>query len=155
MNNRTRIIVGLSLVLVGFFWNNIVSMIPKIDNVKPSPISVVVDIEKPSQEILDKTTPIAKLITDKDDKLNLCLFNNVFSKRLVSYETDAQKLNDVYVEAGKNFFGDSIKGKYQGFSTGLDNLFSSVLGTENHEVTDNEKSLLSETFRGLAYCLSL
>lgn len=155
MNSHTRIIVGLSLVSIGFFWNNIVNNIPKIENIIPSPTKVIVDIEKPSQEVLDKTTPIAKLITDKNDKLNLCLFNNVFSNRLISYETDAQKLNDVYVEAGKNFFGDSIKGKYQGFSSGLDDLFSSVLGTENHEITNNEKSILSETFRGLAYCLSL
>jgi len=151
MNNRTRVIVGLFLVLIGFFWNNIINAIPKIDN---KPVQVV-KIDKPEQQILDKTEPIAKLVTDKNDKLNLCLFNDVFSKRLVSYKTDAQKMNDVYVEAGKNFFGDSIKGKYEGFSKSLDDLFISVLGVENHEVTENEKSTLSKTFSGLAYCLSL
>ena len=151
MNNRTRVIVGLSLVSIGFFWNNIINAIPKIDN---KPVQVV-QIDKPSQEILDKAEPIAKLVTDKNDKLNLCLFNNVFSKRLVSYETDAQKMNDVYVEAAKNFFGDSLKGKYEGFSKGLDDLFTGVLGLENHKITEDEKSTLSKTFNGLAYCLSL
>lgn len=152
MNNRTRIVVGLSLVTIGLFWDNIVKSIPKIDK---TPNVNVVQIDKPSQEIIDQTMPIASLVTDKNDKTNLCLFNNVFSKRVTGYNTEAQKINDVYVEAGKNFFGDSLKGKYQGFSSSLDDLFISVLGVENHTVTDKEKSALSETFRGLAYCLSL
>lgn len=152
MNNRTRVIVGLSLVTIGLFWNNIVKIIPKIDN---KPTVNVVNIDKPSQEIIDKTSPVASLVTEKNDKINLCLFNDVFSKRVTGYNTDAQKVNDVYVEAGKNFFGDSLKGKYQGFSSGLDKLFVDVLGTENHTVTESEKLSLAETFKGLAYCLSL
>jgi len=152
MNNHIRTIVGLSLVSIGFFWNNIVSVIPKFENKNPSLVEIV-NIEKPSQDILDKTMPIAELITDKSDKLNLGLFNNIFSKRVVSYETDAQSINDVYVQAAKNFFADSIKGKYQGFAESLDGLFVETLGSENHKVLENEKSSLSKTFGGLAYCL--
>lgn len=152
MNKSTRLVLGLCLVSVGLFWNNLVNFIPKIDNKTPNQL---VQIDKPSDEVFNVVKPAADLITDPSDKIKLCLFNNTFSKRVKSYSADAQQVNDVYVQAAKNLFGDSLKGKYQGFSGSLDKLFGSVFGIENHVVTDKEKSALSETFRGLAYCLSL
>lgn len=152
MNKSTRLVLGLCLVLVGLFWNNIVNFIPKIDNKTPRQL---VQINKPSDEVFNTVKPVANLITDPSDKIKLCLFNNIFSKRVTSYSADAQQVNDVYVQAAKNLFGDSLKGKYQGFSYSLDKLFGSIFGIENHIVTDKEKSVLSETFSGLAYCLSL
>jgi hypothetical protein len=152
MNKSTRLVLGLCLVSVGLFWNNIANFIPKIDNKTPKQL---VQIDKPSDEVFNTVKPVADLITDPSDKIKLCLFNNTFSKRVTSYSADAQQVNDVYVQAAKNLFGDSLKGKYQGFSGSLDKLFGSVFGIENHVVTDKEKSALSETFRGLAYCLSL
>lgn len=152
MNKSTRLVLGLCLVSVGLFWNNVVNFIPKVDNKTPKQL---VQIDKPSDEVFNTVKPVADLITDPSDKIKLCLFNNTFSKRVTSYSADAQQVNDVYVQAAKNLFGDSLKGKYQGFSGSLDKLFGSVFGIENHVVTDKEKSALSETFRGLAYCLSL
>lgn len=152
MNKGTRLILGLCLVFAGLFWNNLVNIIPKIDDKTPQRI---VQIDKPSDEVFNTVKPIADLITDPSDKIKLCVFNNTFSKRVTSYSADAQQVNDVYVQAAKNLFDDSLKGKYQGFSGSLDKLFGSVFGIENHVATDKEKSALSETFRGLAYCLSL
>jgi hypothetical protein len=152
MNNGTRLVIGLCLVSVGLFWNNLVNLIPKIDKKIPKQ---VVQIDKPSDEVFNTVKSTADLVTDPSDKIKLCIFNNTFSKRVTSYSADAQQINDVYVQAAKNIFGDSLKGKYQGFSGSLDKLFGSVLGIENHIATDKEKSAISDTFRGLAYCLSL
>jgi hypothetical protein len=79
-------------------------------------------------------------------------FNKVFSERLKGYSVDAQQMNDIYTEAGKIFFKERLRGKYEGLSTGLVGLMSDIIGTENHTITKEEKEKLASHFDGLSWC---
>ena len=110
--------------------------------------------KKRDQEIKEKVSSIADLVTDEKDRLNLCIFNKVFAERVKGYNTDAQQINDVYTEAAKIFFGETLRGKYEGYSSGVIKLMSDVVGNENHTLTQEEKDKLSNIFNGLAWCLN-
>jgi len=153
MSNNTKLFLGLACVIIGLFWNDIKERLPDIDNIIPNPTPVV-DIVEPDEVTLIKVTPIAERVTDPEDRIRLAIFNDVFSKRCTSYKADAQQFNDIYVEAGKNVFGESLKGKYEGYGQDLNGLLESTLGTENHTVTEGEKVKLSKDFNGLAFALS-
>ncbi len=147
MSGRT--ILGLIIVVVGLFlpvfqeW--MPDSIPKPDN------TPVIDVVQPSQEILEKVSSISGVVTDKTDRLNLCIFNKVFSERVKGYSATVQQVNDIYTEAGKAFFGDTLRGKYDGYGSGLLSLMKDILGEENHSLTTEEKDVLSTHFNGLAW----
>ena len=119
------------------------------DNPKPA-----ITIEEPTQEIKDKTLKVAEKVTDTKDRLELCVFNKVFSERILQYDTDVQQVNDIYTESGKILFKDSLKGKYDGYGSGVISLISEITGVENHELTLLEKQQISDVFSGLAWNLS-
>ena len=68
----------------------------------------VLNIEKPTQVILEAVSPIAKIITDPTDRAKLAIFNQEFAKRVPSYDADVQQINDLYVYAAADFFKDTI-----------------------------------------------
>jgi len=145
-----RLVLGLSVVSLGLFWNQIKTVIPHID---PSANDPIVSISKPDDVILKKVSRVANLVTDKNDRDSLGIFNWIFSKRIESYDLDSQQVNDIYVGAAKEVYGDSLKGKYEGYGQGVTNLMKDALGTENHSVTNEEKTKLKTDFHGFAYCL--
>ena len=149
---QLRTIIGLAVIVVGLFWVQIQERIPDIvPNNNPA---VTITIDEPSQEIKNKVSSIADLVTDKKDRLNLCIFNKVFAERVESYDADAQQINDVYTEAAKVFFGETLRGKYEGYGSGVTKLMSDVVGDENHKLTQEEKDELGNIFNGLAWHLS-
>ena len=146
-----RTALGLLLILIGLFLPQIQERIPDFTPDVPSP-SIV--IEEPRQEIKDKTLKISEKVTDDKDRLELCVFNKVFSERVLDYDADVQQVNDIYTESGKILFKDSLKGKYDGYGAGVVSLISQITGNENHELTEQEKQQISEVFSGLAWNLS-
>lgn len=149
---RFRTIIGLVVIVVGLFWVQIQEGIPDI--VPNDNIPVVITIDEPSEEIKEKVSSIADLVTDEKDRFNLCIFNKVFAERVKDYDADAQQINDVYTEAAKCFFGETLKGKYEGYGSKVTKLMSDILGTENHTLTQKEKDDLSNVFNGLAWSLN-
>tara|TARA_R100000008_G_scaffold84430_2_gene71789 strand:+ start:7962 stop:8426 length:465 start_codon:yes stop_codon:yes gene_type:complete len=149
MSNSIRTILGLTLVILGVFWNDIRERIPDFT---PTP-EVVIAIDEPSEKTKEKVSSISSLVTDDNDMINMAIFNKVFSDRLLSYEATNQQVNDIYTLAGKAFFEDTLKGKYEGLSSALTNLMKEELGVEVHELTEEEKINLSEAFSGLAWAL--
>ena len=150
-SSKIRTVLGLLIVLVGLFLPQIQERIPDLIPDTPSP-SIV--IEEPTQEIKDKTLKVSEKVTDTKDRLDLCVFNKVFSERVLGYDADVQQVNDIYTESGKILFKDSLKGKYDGYGTGVVSLISEITGNENHELTQKEKQQISEVFSGLAWNLS-
>tara|TARA_R110000744_G_scaffold349934_2_gene455601 strand:- start:1590 stop:2048 length:459 start_codon:yes stop_codon:yes gene_type:complete len=149
-SSTIRTILGLSIILLGIFLPQIQERIPDlVPDTKPA-----IEIVEPSQEIKDKTSSIAARVTDTKDRLDLCIFNKTFSKRVLGYSSDVQQLNDVYTEAGKILFQESLKGKYDGYGAGVVSLMSEITGKENHNLTPDEKRQISEVFSGLAWNLS-
>ena len=113
----------------------------------------VLNIEKPTQAVLEIVSPIAKLVTDPTDRAKLAIFNQEFSKRIPSYDADVQQVNDVYVSAASDFFQNTINDKYTGLDTKLISLIQFVTTDENHKLTQEEKTKMSESFLGLSWSL--
>jgi hypothetical protein len=146
--NKKILINLLGLVLI------FVALSPSIKLPNPLPPKpVVLDVEKPTEDVLLLVRDINRLISDKNDRTNLAVFNYVFSNRLTKYSTDVQKLNDVYVLAGEEFFQNSLKGKYRDLDQKIQTLFISVLGEDNHMLNEDEKSQLKIIFSGLSWSL--
>tara|TARA_R100001463_G_scaffold46752_1_gene95342 strand:- start:394 stop:861 length:468 start_codon:yes stop_codon:yes gene_type:complete len=150
-SSTTRTVLGLLIILIGLFLPQIQERIPDLI---PNPVGPAVEIQEPTQEIKEKTLKVAELVTDSKDRLDLCIFNKTFSERVLGYDADVQQVNDIYTESGKILFKDSLKGKYDGYGSGVVSLISDITGSENHQLTQGEKRQISEVFSGLAWNLS-
>jgi hypothetical protein len=142
---NARLLIGIVLVLVGVFWGNT----PDAPDDKPQII-----IEKPDKVLTDKWSETSRSITDPSDRIQLCVFNKTFADRVVKYEADSQQVNDVYVLAAKEVFGDSIKGKYDMLGPAIKKAMVLILGEENHNVIESEKQELSKVFMAFAWNLN-
>ena len=117
MSDKTRALLGLALIVIGLFYNKISDFIVIPE---PEPDVTIIEIDKPSQDIIKVTKPVADLVIDKDDRLKLCIFNKIFAERIVGYfDIKAQQTNDLYVQAANNYFGTTLKGKYDGYANSL------------------------------------
>ena len=144
-----RLLIGVVLVLVGVFWEDIKNSIPEIPDNKP-----IITIDTPENSLVDQWTETCKSIKDPKDRVRLCVFNKVFADRVVGYNADALQINDLYVLAAKEVFGDSIKGKYDKLGPAAQESMVSILGEENHIITESEKQNLNKAFLAFAWCLN-
>ena len=97
---------------------------------------------------------VAGAIDSPEDRVRLCVFNKIFAERVLDYDADAQQINDIYVLAAKNTFGNTLKGKYEELGSAIQGAMLSVLGTENHDVIEPEKIELSKKFMAFAWYLN-
>ncbi len=142
-----RTAIGLACILAALVLAYKPSIKP-IDN-----DLAVLNIEKPTDDVLQFVIPIAKTITDPTDRAKLAIFNQEFSSRVIKYDADIQKLNDVYVLAAATFFEDSIKNKYENLDQDIVKLIENVTTDENHNLTPEEKEKISKNFLGFAWAL--
>ena len=147
---KAKTIIGLALLTVGLFWPQIQERIPDFT----IPSKPTLDIVEPSEEIKNKVSSIAALVTDQTDRTDLAVFNMVFAERVTDYNAEAQDVQDIYVLAAKILFDKSLVGKYDGYSKGIQGLLEDSMGTENHTLSQEEKESLAKNFSGLAYCLT-
>ena len=82
MTDKTRALLGMGLIIIGLFYNKISDFIVIPD---PDPDVTIIEIDKPSQDIINVTEPVADLVIDKEDRLKLCIFNKIFAERIVVY----------------------------------------------------------------------
>jgi len=145
-------IIAIALIVIGLG----LELGPKLKNVIPAPKPdvAILNIDKPSEEILALVQPVSNLVTDPTDRAKMAIYSQEFAKRVKSYDAKLQQINDVLALSAKQFFQDSIKDKYAGFDDSIVSLITiAVGGDENHKLTDPEKNKLSDTFMGLAWAL--
>jgi hypothetical protein len=147
-------IFAIILLIYAVFGNGLLDFIDKTIPSKPNPSIAILNIEKPKQEVINRLNVFSKLITDPTDRAKIALFNYEFAKRISSYETDVQQINDVYSLAGKIFFQTSLVNKYDGLADNIISLLEEILTDENHIVTKEEKMKLNEYFSGIAWVLT-
>jgi hypothetical protein len=143
---NVRLLIGIALVLIGVFWGG---SSPEVPDNKPQIV-----IEEPEKVLIDQWSEMSRSITDSSDRIQLCIFNKTFADRVVKYKANAQQVNDVYVLAAKEVFGDSLKGKYEMLSVDIEKAMILILGEENHNVTEPEKRQLSKMFMAFAWNLN-
>jgi hypothetical protein len=117
----------------------------------------VVSVEPmPTEDSIALTKPVSDLITDKEDRATLAVFNLEFAKRVVLYADviNTQQLQDIYVASASNVYGKALSSKYQSLGSKLIDLMKGVVGDEEHSLTSQEAESLSEVFRALSFNLS-
>lgn len=149
-------IIAIVLVIYAVFGGGLFDM---FDNIKPSPtpepepVVEILNIDKPSEEVLSKVQEFSSIITDPNDRAKIAIFNYEFAERVIGYETTSQQVNDVYSLAGKLFFKNSLVDKYDGLAEKIISLLQEVLTDENHTVSQEEKVKLNQYFTGVAWVL--
>jgi hypothetical protein len=143
----TKNLVAIALILFGCILAVRQNPSPKIDDV------AILNIDKPTDAIINIVNPISKLVTDPTDRAKLAIFNQEFAKRVLAYNANNQQVNDVYVLAGSKFFNNDLVDKYKDLDVELVKLLESSIGSENHIVTQQEKEDISTKFMGLAWAL--
>lgn len=147
-------LVALVLIVYGAFGGGILDILDNPNPTpKPEPEIAILNIDKPTQEIIDRVKIFSNAIKDPTDRAKIAIFNYEFANSLTSYETDLQQLNDVYVLAGKKFFKNSIVGKYQSLPDMITKLIQDITGEENHTLSAEEKAKLNQYFLGVAWVL--
>lgn len=145
---NTKNLVAIALILFG-------ALLAVSQNIKPVNNEIaILNIEKPTQEVIEIVKPIADLISDPTDRAKLAIFNQDFANRIIGYETDNQKTNDVYVLAASIFFKDDLRDKYRDLDSSLVKLLESSIGSDNHVLNKDEKLDIHNKFMGLAWALT-
>lgn len=151
MQNTKKTLLALLLIIFGVFGSDIKNIVPNF-NPEP-PAAKILNIEEPSQEILESVSIFSSMITDPDDRAKIAIFNYEFANRVSSYKTTSQQVNDVYTLAGKIFFKGTLVDKYDGLGEAIIELMQKCIGEDNHTLTQKEKEDLSANFLGLAWVL--
>lgn len=155
MKKTITSILAVILIAYGVFGNGLLDL---LDNKpRPSPVPEpeisILNIDRPSSEILGRVKIFGELIKDPTDRAKIAIFNYEFANRLVSYTTNLQQLNDVYVLAGQEFFKKDLIGKYKDLPDMIIKLIEEVTGEQNHVLSEEEKAELHQKFMGVAWVL--
>lgn len=147
-------ILAIALLLYAVFGDGLFDILDKPSPTpKPDPIVEILDINKPTDTIIDRVKIFSDLIKDPDDRAKIAIFNYEFAERILKYNTTSQQVNDVYTLAGKIFFKDTLVDKYDGLAEEIIKLLQEILTDENHTVSSSEKDNLNKYFMGVAWVL--
>ena len=147
-------ILAIMLLLYAVFGEGLFDIVDKPNpKPEPNPASEILDIDKPSDKVIEDVYVFSDLITDPSDRAKIAIFNHEFAQRVLTYNTDVQQVNDVYSLAGKLFFKQTLVDKYEGLSENIKRILQEILTEENHIVTTEEKQFLNEYFMAIAWVL--
>ena len=150
MNSSMLRVIGIVFMVCGFFIDDIVSSLTVVNEVEV----VQLGLSQPSDEISSIVKEIDDIITDRNDKLSMAIFNKVCADRIAKWpELNQQEFNNVYVNAAKKFFGDSMKGKYEPLDRFLVGVIMDVTGDDIHNLTPQERAAISARLSGMAWHL--
>ena len=143
-------IIATLLIAYGIFGLDFIKYIPM--PTPPEPI-VILNVDKPRQEVIDTVKNVSSLVIDPMDRAKIAIFNYEFATKVKGYNSNLQQVNDVYTLAGKTFFKEELVGKYVGLSDAITKLISDLVSDDNHDLVQSEKDKISEYFMGLSWAL--
>jgi hypothetical protein len=154
MSNGTKTI--LALIIFSALFLDISNLKGIIERITKKESVVSVD-PAPTEASIALAKTASDLVTDKEDRATLAIFNLEFAKRVVVYADviNTQQLQDIYVASASSIYGKSISSKYQSLGSELIKLMKSVIGEEEHTLTSEDAKSLSDIFRALSFNLSL
>lgn len=147
---KIRNLVALLLIGIALsepLWN----LMPAI---KPKPDVAILNIDRPSDRIIELAKPISDLITDPTDRAKVAIYSQEFANRVKTYDAQLQQVNDVLALSASKFFEGSMNDKYKDLDVTIIDLISSATGgDDNRQLTNDEKNEISERFMGVAWSL--
>jgi hypothetical protein len=146
---KIRNLIALILVIIALY-KPALNLIPVI----PKPDVAILNIDRPSDDIIEFVKPISLLITDPTDRAKMAIYSQEFANRAKTYDAQLQQVNDVLALSASGFFEGTMNDKYKDLDVAIVELITSAVGgDENHKLTDDEKSKISDRFMGLAWSL--
>lgn len=145
-------IIAIALIAFGIFGFSFLDILD-VPTPKPTPYVSILTIETPSEEVKNYVQKFSNLITDPTDKAKLAIFNYQFATNIKNYDATVQQVNDIYTLAGKQFFKDTLVGKYKNLSQMIVETIQSIASDDNHTLTNDEKNKISEYFMGISWSL--
>ena len=150
MNSAMFRIIGIVFIISGLFIDDIVKSLTFVNEVE----IIQLGLSQPTDEISSSVSEISDIITDTEDRLAMAIFNKVCIDRINNWpEFNQQDFNDIYVGAAKNFFGDSMKDKYEGLDKFLIKVMIDITGDDIHNLSISERQELINKFNGIAWHL--
>jgi len=152
--NKGKLILGLSLLLLGFFYEDLpFKNKPVINN----EYAKYLTLQKPSDEVLNELSDMKSIVSGPDevfDRELIAVFNNEMGKRIAQYENvNTLTFENYYYDAGKMYFEGRIAKKYTGLGDKLYKIMLSTLGENESVVTKEDFKKLSEKMQGIAWVL--
>lgn len=144
--------IAIVLLLYVVFGGGTLDLLDK-PTPKPEPEAKILNIDKPSDDVIDRVKIFSSLITDPSDRAKIAIFNYQFAERVLGYETTNQQVNDVYSLAGKTFFKQDLVDKYDGLAEKIVELLEEILSEDNAVVSQEQKQKLNEYFMGVSWVL--
>ena len=143
-------ILAALLIAYGLLGNSIFDV---LDSPTPTPLPTVT-VNEPAEAIKAVVAPIAAVVTEADDRVDVALYFLELSKRLPNYEDiTLQQLNDLVRHSATAVFKGNLVGKYDGFDEGLVKNIIRIAGDTEHTLSVKEKKDLSDLFEGIAWSL--
>jgi len=141
----------IALVLLGIaLCQPILNIVP----ISPKPDVAILNIDRPSDEVIELVKPVSSLITDPTDRAKVAIYSQEFANRVKTYDAQLQQINDVLALSASGFFEGTMNDKYKDLDVAIIDLITSAVGgDENHKLTDEEKNKISDRFMGLAWSL--
>jgi hypothetical protein len=146
-------LLAVLLITYGVLGNGMFDLLDR-PTPTPTPELPMVDIDRPSAEVIAVVDPIAAIINETSDRVEIALYFLELSQRLTTYPTlTLQQLNDLVIHSATEVFDGRLTGKYKGFDEALVKVIVGIAGEVEHELTPKEKQELSSIFEGLAWSL--
>jgi hypothetical protein len=141
----------IALILLGIaLYQPILNIIP----ISPKPDVAILNIDRPSDEVIELVKPVSSLITDPTDRAKVAIYSQEFANRVKTYDVQLQQVNDILALSASGFFEGTMNDKYKDLDVAIVDLITSAAGgDENHKLTDEEKNKISDRFMGLAWSL--
>lgn len=146
---KVKNLIALILLCIALY-QPILNIVP----ISPKPDVAILNIDRPSDEIIELVKPVSSLITDPTDRAKVAIYSQEFANRIKTYDVQLQQVNDILALSANGFFEGTMNDKYKDLDVAIVDLITSAVGgDENHKLTDEEKNKISDRFMGFAWSL--
>ena len=154
---NSKFVIGICFWVVGFFWQDIESLINKESVVPSIDYNKILDLKKPNDKIHEELKDIKEIVSGPEqetDREMIAVFNNEMAKRLVNYKNvNTLSFENYYYDAGKTFYQGRLRNKYGELGNKMYKVILSTLGDNDSYIKDQEFQNLSEKMKGVAWIL--
>lgn len=146
----------LIAVLIVMIVKDFVS-VPKPDIPVDNPYVKILNLQEPSEKIIELTTPVSVAMGQNakdEDKELVAIFHNEMAKRLANYKNITTiQFENYYLDSAKEIYGDKIRGKYKDLGNEVQKLVINTLGEDEGVITEQEMNNLATNMKGIAWVL--
>jgi len=151
-----RLFLGIGLVIIGFFWNDITKL-ADTEAVVNNEYNKTLNLTKPTDKIYEEVKDVKSIVSGPDeifDRELVAIFNNEMAKRIANYDNvTSLSFENYYYDSGKMYFEGRIANKYKGLGDKLYKIILSTLGENESVLSKDDFKNLSDRMKGIAWVL--